>query len=188
MSNGEETQRVPRSPLPSILLFLGGVLVALWIAVGRFLFGVGGSLTPWYLLLGTAVLFTQGFAARTVFLTSHHGYRSRAWTILCIAFSWLAGVLNGLTLPDITSQGMRTILNGPNSTGLQIAIGVTNPCAILCLALAAAAIFLGYYDARGRKPKYDEDAILDERARLGLPLTWPDRAEIRDMTHREQDH
>jgi hypothetical protein len=102
--------------------------------------------------------------------------------------SWLAGVLNGLTLPDVTPHGgMQTIISGADPTGLQIAIGVTNPCAILCLSMAAAAIFLGYYDARGRRPKYDEDAILDERARLGLPLTWPDRAEIRDMTGRERD-
>jgi len=170
---GADEPRTPRSAWPGVIVLAAGLVVALWIAFGRFLFGIGGSMTVWYVLLAIAVLILQAFAARAIILTAKNGYRSRAWTFIIIAFSWAFGLLNGATLPDSVDGVTRTIVSGADSTGVQFAIGVTNPAAIICLSLSGAAIFLGYYDARGRKPKYDEDAILDERDRLGLPDAWP---------------
>lgn len=177
MTDAALTPGEPRSAWLGILVILVGLIVAAWVAVGRFLFGIGGSMTPWYLLLGTAIFVGQCFAGRAIILTARRGYHSRAWTMVIVAFSWGFGLLCGATLPDNTPLGMQTIVSGTQPTGLGIAIGVTNPCAIVCLSLTGATIFLGYYDARGRRPKYDEDAVLDERERLGLPPTWPNRAQ-----------
>lgn len=130
-----------------------GVLVALWVSLGRFLFGVGGLLAPLFLLtLGFAIGVLCVFVALAVVRARRRGLRTgrAAWTLLVV--SWLLGVLLGLTIPDITPAGWQTIVSGTAEPGLGLAIGVSNPLGILCVGTAIAALVLANRDARGPRP------------------------------------
>ncbi|HEY5221652.1 MAG TPA: hypothetical protein VIJ18_01165 [Microbacteriaceae bacterium] len=158
--------RTPVSVAPGILIIVGGLLVAAWIAVGRFPFGVEGSLTPLYLFIGLVIAALQVAAGRALIRGARAGYAARGWTIAILLSSWAFGILCGLTLPDATPSGLQTIVSGAHEPGLGIAIGVTNPAGMVCAILSVAAVILAYRDARGGRPIYDEDAALDAWERL----------------------
>ncbi|KQV06548.1 hypothetical protein [Leifsonia sp. Root112D2] len=151
----------PRFPALGILVIIGGMLLAIWIGFGHALFGISGDLSLLFVLMAAVVVTLQLFLGRAVILTARHGYRTRPRTMVIITLGWACGVLFGLTVPDVTSHGPQTILTGSHEPALGIAIGVTNPAGIICLGLTIAALVLAHGDARGGRPRYDEDAILD---------------------------
>ncbi|TAM70425.1 MAG: hypothetical protein EPN48_03225 [Microbacteriaceae bacterium] len=154
----------PRSPVsvaPGILIIVGGLLVAAWIGVGRFPFGIAGSLTPLYVFIALIILGLQAATGRALIRGARAGYAARGWTIAIVLCSWAFGILCGLTLPDATPSGLQTIVSGSHEPGLGIAIGVTNPAGMICAILSVAAVILAYRDARGGRPVYDEDGALD---------------------------
>lgn len=161
-----EATRAPMSVAPGILIILGGLLVAAWIGVGRFPFGVAGSLTPLYVFIGLIVAGLQVATGRALIRGARAGYQAHGWTIAIVLSSWAFGILCGLTLPDATPAGMQTILTGAQEPGLGIAIGVTNPAGMICVILSVAAVILAYRDARGGRPIYDQDGANDAWERM----------------------
>lgn len=160
-TGGADQSRTARSPAAGILITIVGLLVAVWVGFGRVPFGVAGELTPVFALIALLIGTLQVFTGRAVIVTARRGHRLGAWTVIIVAFSWVCGIVFGLTLPDLTATGLQTIATGPHQPALGFAIGVTNPAGILCIALSIASVAIANRDARGGRPKYDEDAILD---------------------------
>ena len=141
------SQLTPRAATFGYVVIVGGFVLALWICFGRFLFGVGGSLTPIYVVtIGFLVATLHFFAGRAIGRTARLGRRTRPATIAMICVAWGYGILLGLMIPDMTANGLQTILSGATEPGLGIAIGLANPLGIICLATSIAALVLAHGD------------------------------------------
>ena len=135
-----------------------GVVVAVWVSVGRFAFGVGGMLAPVFLLtLGFTLGVLYVFVALAVVRARRRGFPTRRGTWAVLIASWLLGVLLGLTIPDVTPDGWQTIVSGTAEPGLGLAIGISNPLGILCVGSAIIALVLANRDARGPRSFGPED-------------------------------
>lgn len=135
---------------------IAGLLVALWIVFGRFLFGRGGELTLVYLLIGVLVVILNAFIGRALARAATRGFSVRASTWATLIASWGCGLLLGATIPDITPDGLQTILSGTEQPWLDVAIGVANPAGIIMTALAITALALANQDAHGPRPHEDD--------------------------------
>ena len=117
-----------------------GVVLAAWVAFGRMLFGVAGSLTPVYALtLGVVIAALHVFVALASLRTAQRGFRHRPATIGTLCASWACAALLGLLIPDLTADGLQTILTRGAEPGLGIAIGFANPLGVITIALAITA-------------------------------------------------
>lgn len=134
----------------AISAIIGGVILAAWITGGRFLFGVGGSLTPAYALGGLLVVVLYLCVGRAILRTIRNSRRTRPAVIGTLAASVGCGILLGLMIPDATPTGLQTILTGAAEPGLGIAIGISNPLAVVMLVLAIFSLVLANGDATGR--------------------------------------
>lgn len=141
----------PRSIAPALLVIFAGLLLAAWVSVGRALFGISGELTQVYIFtLGLLVFLLHAFIAEALLRAAQHGYRARPATVAMLIASWGCGLFLGLTIPDVTPQGLQTILSGAEEPGLSIAIGVANPLGIIMLITAIVALALARGDAQGK--------------------------------------
>ncbi|GAA3934614.1 hypothetical protein [Microbacterium soli] len=141
--------------LRGVLLLLTGVALALWVVLGRFLFGIGGDLTLPYLALGVPVAVLFVFIGRAHDRILARGFTTRPATWGALVAAWGSGVLLGLTLPDTTPDGMQTILSGARQPWLDVAIGIANPAATIMIAFTIIALVLAVQDARGPRPVED---------------------------------
>lgn len=153
----------PRALLPArraavrgILVFLAGVVLALWIVFGRHLFGMGGDLTPIYLLLGIVIIVLHAFIGQALARTAGRGYSTRRATLVTLVAAWGCGILLGLVIPDVTADGLQTVISGTTEPWRGIAIGLANPAGILTIALTIAALVLAHQDTNGPRPAADE--------------------------------
>jgi hypothetical protein len=148
----------PRSMIPAVLILAAGMVIALWVALGRALFGVAGELTQLYTFtLGLLIFLLHAFIAEALLRAAQHGYRARTTTLAMLFVSWACGILLGLTIPDVTPQGLQTILTGASEPGLSIAIGVANPLGIIMLVTGIVALGLARGDARGKAHAVTEE-------------------------------
>ncbi|WP_417562598.1 hypothetical protein [Microbacterium sp.] len=149
-----------RSPLPGYLIVVVGLVLALWIAFGRVLFGVAGELTVVYALtIAPLLVVLHLFIAQGVLRTARRGYRSRRATFGTLYASWGCAVLLGLLIPDLTSTGLQTVLTGGSEPALGIAIGFANPIGIIMFVFAVAALILARGDANGRADLPTEEEL-----------------------------
>lgn len=149
---------VRTSPARGVGVLAAGVVLALWIVAGRFLFGIGGELTLAYLLIGVVIVILHASISRAVARVSERGFELRPSTRGTIIAAWGCGALLGLTIPDLTPDGLQTILTGASQPWLEVAIGVANPAGILTIAFTIIALVLASQDARG--PRIHEDDLL----------------------------
>lgn len=141
----------------SVGVFLAGLALALWIVFGRFLFGVGGELTLAFTPIGVLLIVLHWFLARALARTAVRGFAVRPSTWGTLITAWAFGILFGLTIPDITPDGLQTIVSGTQQPALDIAIGVTNPAWVIMFAFLIISMVLAYQDARGPRPEEDEE-------------------------------
>lgn len=151
----EELTARPGTARSAVVLITGAV-VALWIVFGRFLFGRGGELTIVYLLIGFLIVVLTVFISRAMARTAARGFSLRPSVWGTLGASWGCGLLLGLTIPDLTSEGLQTILSGTEQPWLDFAIGVANPSGIIMTALTIAALVLANQDAHGPRPHEDD--------------------------------
>jgi hypothetical protein len=149
----------PRSAIPGVLVSCGGVVLAAFVVGGRYLFGVGGELTPVFACtIGLTLVALHFFAGRAITRTARRGLRSRPATIATLAVAWGCGILLGFTIPDITATGLQTILSSLAGSGsLDLVVGLSNPLGIIMVATSIAALVLANGDANPRPPRPDED-------------------------------
>lgn len=151
-----------RSPVPGVVIGVVGVLLAAWIAFGRVLFGVAGTLTPVYALtLGVVVVVLSLFIAQGFVRTARRGLRHRGATYGTLVAFWCLAVALGLLIPDMTADGLQTILTGTTEPWRGMAIGFANPIGIIMIVFGFVALFLARGDALGRAdaPHVEEDEL-----------------------------
>lgn len=159
-----------RSPVVVIV----GVVLALWMAVGRWPFGIGGSLTWWYLpTIGLVFIWLQMWQARRLRVTASRGRRTSRSTIVSLILAWLCAIGFGLTVPDRVGDDLVSILSlaAGSSLSVEMSLALCNPLGILAFALAIASLAFTYADARDPKP--EEDEYLDERPGSGGMVAHP---------------
>jgi hypothetical protein len=152
----------PRSPVSGVIIGLVGVILAAWIAFGRALFGVAGSLTAVYALtIGVVFVVLHVFIAQGFIRTAHRGFGHRTATYGTLVTAWVCALVLGLLIPDATAAGLQTIVSGTSEPARGIAIGFANPVGIIMLVFAFVALFLARGDAVGRAdaPHVEEDEL-----------------------------
>ncbi|MFT4233304.1 MAG: hypothetical protein QM606_11090 [Leucobacter sp.] len=153
------------------IMAIVGVALALWMAAGRWAFGIGGSLTWWYLpTIGLLFAWLQLWIARRLRVTRDRGRRTRRRTIVALVLAWLCAVAFGLTVPDLTADGLVSILSlwAGSAFSAEMSIALCNPLGIIAFALAIAALAFAYADARDPTPEEDEG--FDEVPMMPHPL------------------
>jgi hypothetical protein len=161
------TPGAPQSGRSGVAAILAGVAVAGWISFGRHLFGIGGDLTGAYAAtLGVIFAVVLGLTGLAVQRTARRGFPTRLATHALLISSGVCGLLLGLTIPDVTPQGLQTIISGPSEPALGIAIGVANPLGVIGIATAIIALVLATRDSRGRitlVESWGDDEAVGER-------------------------
>ena len=145
-----------------------GVVLALWMAVGRWPFGIGGSLTWWYLpTIGLVFAWLQIWQSRRLAVTTARGRRAGRSTIVTLILAWLCAIGFGLTVPDRVGDDLVSILSlaAGSSFSSEMSLALCNPLGILAFAFAIASLCFTYADARDPKP--EEDEYLDEHPEAG---------------------
>lgn len=135
-----------------------GIVMAIWMTLGRWAFGLGGSFTWWYVpAIGATFVWLQLWAARRIRLARERGRRTSRRTVVCLILAWLSAVAFGLTVPDRVDGELVTLLSEMAGPGwLEMAIALCNPFGIIAFALTIAAIAFAAADGRDPKPEEDE--------------------------------
>ncbi|UOQ56686.1 hypothetical protein MUN78_13555 [Leucobacter allii] len=148
-----------------------GAVLALWMSVGRWAFGIGGTLSWWYApTIGLGFLALHLWLARRLRITRDRGKRTSRSTIVSLTLSWACAIGFGLTVPDRAGDELVSILSLAAGSGFsaEMSIALCNPFGILAFALLVAA--LGFSAADARDPKPEEDEIPGEGGMVRHPL------------------
>lgn len=127
-------------------------------AAGRWLFGIGGPLTYWYLpTIGLGYLLIHVWVARRVTRTRRLGRRTKRGTIVSLILSWVNAVAFGITVPDLHEGELTTIISHSlGDLSRELAIALCNPLAIIAFVCAGFAVGFAISDSREAKPEEDE--------------------------------
>ncbi|MBO1900493.1 hypothetical protein J4H92_00845 [Leucobacter weissii] len=128
---------------------------------GRWLFGIGGGLTWWYLpLIALPFGVLQLWTLHRIAVAIGRGRRAGRAPYVALTLSWACALAFGLTVPDRADAGLVTILShlaGPE--WLEMSIALCNPLGIIAFATSIAALAFAF--AAGRDPRPSEDDLLD---------------------------
>ena len=142
-----------------IVAIIGPVL-ALWMAAGHWLFGIGGPLTWWYLpTIGVGFAALLLWLPRRLHITRDRGKRTSRSTIVSLILSWACALGFGLTVPNSVGGELVSILSlaSGSSFSAEMSIALCNPLGIIAFALAVVSIAFAFADTRDPKPEEDED-------------------------------
>lgn len=159
------SERHLRSPLRkaiahifSLLVFLIGGLIGIWMGIGRGLFGAGGELIPWYLWTMTPIFIVcQVMLSWRLFIAIERDYPIRPRTVVFIVLSWLLGIAFGLFVPDIVDGEIVSAFSklvdpaGQDATLIEFALGFSNPLGIVAIGIAIVALIIAWIDSVGKK-------------------------------------
>lgn len=147
-----------------------GIILALWMSLGRWVFGIGGTLSWWYVpAIGLTFAALQLWLARRLTITRARGKRTGRSTIVSLILAWVCAIGFGLTVPDLADGKLESILSLASGSAFsaEMSIALCNPLGIIAFALAIAALGFAYADARDPKPEEDE---IDEGGMVPHPL------------------
>jgi len=136
-----------------------GVVLAVWMSAGRWAFGIGGSLTLWYLpSIGLVFAALQIWLAHRMTVTRDRGRRTGRSTIVSLLLAWVCAIGFGLTVPDSPGGDLTSIIGlwTGSAFSVEMSIALCNPLGIIAFACAIAAVAFAYVDARDPKPEEDE--------------------------------
>lgn len=147
--------------LRNVVIVVAGVVSALWMGFGRFLFDVGGELTWWYApLIALPYLILQLLVLQRILVAEKRGRRVPRAPFVALALSWVCALGFGFTVPDLVDGelvSMLSHLGGEQWLGMSIAF--CNPLGILAFATSIAALIFAI--AAGRDPRPQEDELID---------------------------
>ncbi|SJN09293.1 hypothetical protein FM113_05765 [Leucobacter sp. 7(1)] len=128
-------------------------------ALGRWPFGIGGSLSWWYVpTIGLIFAGLQLWLARRISITRARGKRTGRSTIVTLILTWVCAIGFGFTVPDLANGQLESILSLASGSAFsaEMSIALCNPLGIIAFVLATASIMFAYSDARDPKPEEDE--------------------------------
>ena len=145
----------------NLTINLIGCVLALWMSAGRWLFGLGGDLTEWYLaLIAAPYVLLHLLATHRLTVAERRGRPIRRAAFGALWLSWLCAIGFGFTVPDSANGELMSIAGKfGGAVANDLAIALCNPLGIIAFALLIAS--LAFAIASGRPPRLDEDAILD---------------------------
>ncbi|WP_244303225.1 hypothetical protein [Leucobacter coleopterorum] len=155
----------------SRIVAIGGVVLALWMSAGHWLFGIGGWLSWWYVpTIGLTYAALQLWLARRLRVTRDRGRHTGRATIVTLLLSWACAIGFGLTVPNNINHELVSILSKAAGSAFssEMSIALCNPLGIITFALTIASLAFAYADARDPKPEEDEG--LDEIPMAPHPL------------------
>ncbi|MBP1326873.1 hypothetical protein JOF28_002105 [Leucobacter exalbidus] len=148
-----------------------GVLMAAWMTLGRWAFGLGGELTWWYLpTIGLGYIAVSYWLARRIAVTRARGRRIGRATVVTQILSWACAIGFGFTVPDLVAGQLQSILSHAAGSAFlaEMSIALCNPLGIVSFGFLGAAIAFAYADARDPKPEVEEYAGEGEMMRHPL--------------------
>lgn len=148
-----------------------GIAMAAWMVAGRWLFGIGGPLTWWYLpAIGLTYALLSWWIAHRIAVVGRRGRRTGRAVWVALALSWACALGFGLTVPDRVDGELVSILSDAAGSrfSAEMSIALCNPLGIVAFALAFAA--LGFALAAGREPRDEEDGYPGEGEMVPHPL------------------
>lgn len=134
-----------------------GLVLALWMGAGRWVFGVGGEFTWWYVpLITVPYALLQLWMVNRLHVAADRGRRAGRAPFVALALSWVCAVGFGLTAPDRVDGELTTLMTHFGGEGWHsMAVALSNPFGIV--AITALVISLVYAHVAGRDPKPEED-------------------------------
>lgn len=155
----------------SRIVAIVGAVLALWMAAGRWAFGIGGELTWWYLpTIGLVFAALQLWLARRLRITRGRGRRTSRSTIVTLVLAWACAIGFGFTVPDAHGGELVSILSLAAGAGFpaEMSFALCNPLGIVAFALAIASLVFAHADARDPRPEEDEDEEYDKPGEGGM--------------------
>lgn len=143
------------------MIVVAGVVSALWMGFGRFLFDVGGELTWWYApLVALPYLLLQLLVFQKILSAEKRGRKVRPAPFVALVLSWACALGFGFTVPDLVNGELVSILSFlGGEQWLSMSIAFCNPLGILAFATSIAALIFAI--AAGRDPRPQEDELID---------------------------
>lgn len=142
------------------VVMVAGVILALWMSAGRWLFGTGGSLTWWYLpSIGLCYAAVSFWLTHRMSVTRSRGKHTGRATIVTLLGSWVCAIGFGFLVPDYVDGQLESIVShaaGSDFSG-EMSIALCNPAGIIAFALLGASIVFAYADARDKIAPEDEE-------------------------------
>lgn len=152
----------------SRIVFVVGVLLAAWMSLSGWVFGLGGDLSLWYVpTIGLTVAATHWFIAGRLRVTRERSHRTGRATIVALVLAWLCAIGFGFTVPNHHNGELVSIMShfaGPDTLGLSI--GICNPLGIVAITLMGIALTFAALDARGPRADTDDDLSPEQRAAM----------------------
>lgn len=147
----------------SRVVMIVGVVLALWMAAGRWLFGIGGWLTWWYLpTIGLVYALTSLWLARRMRITRELGRRIGRGTKAMLWASWASACGFGVLVPDNVDHELVSMLSLWSDTAVtaEMSIALCNPLGIMAFTFMGAALVFAYADVRDPKPEPTDEELL----------------------------
>lgn len=146
----------------SVFVTVVGLVLAVWMSAGRWFFGIGGSLTWWYVpAIGLTYAVLLAWVARRMAITERRGRRLGRSVWVTLILSWVCAIGFGFTVPDNVGGELVSIVShaAGSQFSAEMSIALCNPLGIIAFALAFFA--LGITIANGKDPRPEEDELLD---------------------------
>lgn len=140
-----------------------GVVLALWMSAGRWLWGIGGWLTWWYLpSIGLTYVLVSLWLGHRLNVTRLRGRRVGRATAAMTVASWVCAIAFGITVPDDVNGELVSLMSLWIGTevSIEISIAICNPLGIIAFTLIGAAMFFAYADVRDPKPEPTDEELL----------------------------
>ena len=131
-----------------------GLLLAAWMSLSHWAFGIGGPLTWWYLpCIGLTFAALQLWLAQRMRVTVANGKRTSRSTVVAIILSWACAVGFGLTVPNEVAGELVSIVSPASGGGLSIgmSIALCNPLGIIAFAIGGIAVAFAINDSRDKR-------------------------------------
>ncbi|GAA1321559.1 hypothetical protein ACFSWE_12620 [Leucobacter albus] len=148
--------------MKSVFVTVMGLVLAVWMSAGRWFFGIGGSLTWWYVpAIGLTYAVLLLWVGHRMAVTEQRGRRTGRAVWVALILSWVCAVGFGFTVPDNVGGELDSIISHASGSqfSAEMSIALCNPLGILAFSLAFVA--LGFAIANGREPRPEEDELLD---------------------------
>lgn len=154
--------------MKSLVVTVIGVILAAWMSLGRWLFGIGGDLSWWYVpAIGLTYAVLSWWIAHRIAITHRRGRHTGRAVWVSLILSWASAIGFGFTVPDRVGEDLVSIVSlaAGSAFSAEMSIALCNPLGIIAFTLAFFA--LGFAIANGRDPRPEEDELLDAESGAG---------------------